>query len=248
MNPRTMLVLAIGASLALPLAADPAYPPAAPRPLAQAAVVDAPPQPRHGLVTVTGRVIEAGPDAFVLLQDEQRIRVRMDGWGWYRDDYRGLEGTLVTVQGPADGRWQRERVLRADVLYADDHGRVYYASGGRVADDVLSVRELVAPASSAFITGYVAEVAPNLIRVDSGNAAVDVVTDALERDPTRGEGPFELRVGDRIVAAGHLVEHATTRRNVGNRRLEATTLVLLTEDPRDADAVVLLPDDDGFEP
>jgi hypothetical protein len=249
MNSNGLIALALGTALALPVAAVTVD--GEPRPLVQArpaastVVAVEPRQLRQDMVTVTGRVIEATPDALTLERSGERILVRMNGWDWYRENRRELVGTEVTVQGRVVDRWQAGDVLTAEAVYATDLGRVYYAPDSPLAADAGIARELVpVPTASSFITGRVLEASPNRLRIDSGNAVVDVDTRQLARDPLRGGGPFTLRVGDRVVAAGHLIEQATTPRAAAGRRLEATTLVLLTEDPMNADAVVLLPDDD----
>jgi RNase P/RNase MRP subunit p29 len=252
MNRNTVLAVALGAALALPAAAG-TIRDGEPRPVAQAtaehstlvAVEARHVHQHHDLVTVSGRVIDATPDAFVMERDGERIQVRMNGWDWYRNDHRELVGSTVTVQGRVDDDWRQGRALTAEAVYANDRGRVYYSPDSPLVDDMTVARELIAtPAASSFITGRVIEAGPDRLRIDSGNAVVDVSTRTLDRDPTRGEGPFTLRVGDRVVVAGHLIEQATTPRSAAGRRLEATTLVLLTEDPMSADAVVLLPEDE----
>jgi hypothetical protein len=248
MDRKTLIAAAIGASLALSAAAGAGEQ----RPLTRAGAEGATlvaVEPRlvqhEDTVTVTGRVIESTPDAFTIDHHGERIVVRMNGWDWYRDDHRTLVGSMVTVQGRIDDGWRQGRALTAETVYANERGRVYYSPDSPLSDEGYIARDLIiAPAADSFITGRVVGISSSGLRIDSGNAVVDVNTRTLDRDPTRGEGPFTLSVGDRVVAAGHLVEQATTLRGTAGRRLDATTLVLLTEDPMRADAVVVLPEDD----
>jgi uncharacterized protein YdeI (BOF family) len=237
---KSLFAIAIGSLLALPVAAEgtrvkeqrPLAHATAERPLTQQRITTAHREDTY--VTLTGRVTEARPESFLLDHGSGHVLVDMRDWGWYQRDFRNLEGSRVTVQGRLDEAWPERSVINADALYAADRRQVYYAPTTGTVFPAGRQQALVTYAEAPMqIIGTVAAIDPQAreIRVDSGGINFAVTTDRLAQDPIRGE-PFELHVGNRIIAAGRLISPAGER----GRKLEAQSLILLTEDERRVDA------------
>ncbi len=197
--------------------------------------------PEGSFITLTGRVVEAHPDGFVLDYGTGNVTVQMNDWDWYERDYRSLEGQRVTVQGRIDDNWTTRRSIDAQTVLASHTNRLYYAPiPGRAA--TIQSYEMLVPIADANtrIIGTVASIDPREreIWLESGGVEFAVNTDKLDFDPFSPRAPLRLNVGDRVIVGGNLLSPDPRGRTSADRRheLDATSLVLLTSDRKRIDA------------
>lgn len=232
---RTMIAVAMGSMFALPLAAsaggdkDRTATTMKAKANAQGKLARA---DDNAYITLTGTVTQVRPDSFVLDHGSGKVTVEMNDWGWYRDGSQALMGEKVTVQGRIDEDWIQRRTLEADSVYAQDLNTYHYTP---VATMYLVPVDMDTEASEVRMIGTVTGVdARNRqIEVRSNNVNFAIDTSEVGFDPMDNTRPYQVNIGDRIVASGDM------KANTGEGRrhiLVAKDLILLEEDRARADA------------
>lgn len=155
-------------------------------------------------LTLTGTVVSAAADAFVLDYGAGNVTVEMDDWDWYQEGRVLKAGDEVTVSGLADQDLLLNKRIEARSVYVRNLNSFFFAS----SDDEESRRASAAMTANATnnsdFTGRVSAIEGRELTVGTGPAAIRVDTSALADNPLDAEGAHRVRVGDRIFVWGDL--------------------------------------------
>ena len=159
-------------------------------------------------LTLTGTVVSAAPDAFVLDYGAGNVTVEMDDWDWYQEGRVLKAGDEVTVSGLADQDLLLNKRIEARSVYVRNLNSFFFAS----SDDEESRRAstaMAATSGTADFTGRVASIEGREFMIGTGQAAIRVDTSLLAENPLDAEGAHQVRVGDRVFVWGQIDLEAT---------------------------------------
>lgn len=159
-------------------------------------------EPDNSYVSLTGDVVSAEADSFLLNYGEGIVTVEMDDWDSYGDAYAIMENDDVTVYGYVDDDFYETTTIEASSVFVENLNTYFYASG---ADE-----ETTATVAAGFydydyeVTGTVTEVMGREFTLDTGNRQIRVDTLSLGYNPMDDNGFIKIEEGDRITVFGDL--------------------------------------------
>ncbi|TFI57528.1 NirD/YgiW/YdeI family stress tolerance protein [Sphingomonas parva] len=176
-------------------------------------------------ITLSGRVVESGPNRFQLDYGNGRVTVEMDDWDWFHEGRELVAGDQVTVTGRIDKDLAEQKTIEASSVYVKNLGSVFYANP-HDEEDLVGTTVLV-PGQPGWVvaTGNVAGIEGREFSLGSGGATVRVDTAKMAENPLDSEGRFQVKPGDRVQVWGNY--------NAGPREdaeIMADGLAILTPD------------------
>jgi len=127
-------------------------------------------------ISLTGDVVEASVERFVLDYGEGLITVEMDDWDWYDEADHILPGDRVTVYGRIDDDFYEKRTIEADSAYVYDRSTYYYASDADEEDVPFYSAIAVPEGSWMTVTGTIEKVDGREFVLDTGTSKLRVDT------------------------------------------------------------------------
>lgn len=180
-------------------------------------------------ITLTGTVVSADTDSFLLDYGEGLITVEMDDWDWYGDAYAILSGDEVTVYGRVDDDLYETTSIEASSVYVDQMNTYFYASS---ADEEITEGYYTVPVVSSVyvdadlqLVGKVSSVSGREFTLNTGNRKVQVDTSEMLYNPMDDKGFQRIQKGDRVQVSGDLDSDVFEK-----RELMAESIITLTED------------------
>ena len=159
--------------------------------------------PNDSWINLTGKVVSAGPDSFLLDYGKGNITVEMDDWDWYGEGKTIKAGDDVVVTGRVDDDLFQARRIEASSVYVRNLGTFFYANGGDEEDWVHGI--VVTPvATMVEATGKVTAVEGREFTLGSGANAIRIDTARLANNPLDDTGYQKVKVGDRVHVWGDL--------------------------------------------
>lgn len=155
-------------------------------------------------INLSGTIVSAGPSTFLLDYGPGTVTVEMDDWDWYQEGKALVAGDEVVVTGKIDDDLYQAQRIEASSVFAKKLNTYFYASGAdeeNLAESTVYVRS--GPTSSD-TTGYVTAVEGREFTVGSNSGAIRVDTSKMSDNPLDGEGPQQVKVGDRVYVWGDL--------------------------------------------
>lgn len=183
------------------------------------------------VVNLSGRVVSAQPDFFLLDYGLGEVRVEMDDWDWYQEGKLLKAGDEVVVRGRIDNDFVARKRIEASSVFVKNLGTYFYAS----ASD-----EEALPTTTVFVstgvdhvdaTGTVTAIEGREFTMGAASGPLRVDTTALPENPLDGKGFQQVKVGDRLYVWGDLnLEQAE------GAELKARGIVTLAQDRKKAAA------------
>ncbi|HJL18499.1 MAG TPA: hypothetical protein RMH99_22760 [Sandaracinaceae bacterium LLY-WYZ-13_1] len=158
--------------------------------------------PDGSWVSLTGTIVTATDESFVLDYGEGAITVEMDDWDSIGDAAGLLPNDDVVVYGYIDDDFFETRTIEASSVYVRDLGTTFYASG--VDEEDVRVTTVVDFHPRIELSGTVTNVGQREFELDTGAGVVDINTEMMGYDPLDEEGFQQVEVGDRVRVRGEL--------------------------------------------
>lgn len=181
--------------------------------------------PNNSYVSLTGTIIEAGPDNFLLDYGEGTFLVEMDDFDDLYEGYTLKKGDEVVVYGFVDDDLYERRSLEAGSVYVRSLDTQFYAS---------SIDEEDFPQSSpdwsrmtlpeVALTGHVASIAGDSMTLSTSQLEVQVDLSTLDQNLIDRVGHQRLSVGDQVHVIGLLSEGP-----LGTTEIDAESITTLME-------------------
>ena len=150
-------------------------------------------------INLSGTVVSATPDSFVLDYGNDTVTVEMDDWDWYREGLALAPGDPVVVTGRVDDDlWQAKRI-EASSVYARNLNTYFFASGADEEDLGTSTVYVASAPAVSDTTGYVTAMEGQEFTIGSGPAAIRVDMSSL----AQAQKPA-IKIGDRVYVWGDL--------------------------------------------
>lgn len=184
-------------------------------------------------INISGRVVSALPDRFVLDYGRGNVTVEMDDWDWYQEGRAIKAGDEVTVNGRADANLFARKTIEARSVYVKGLNTFFHASAAD--EEVPVVTTVYVPPSPGGIDakGMVSAVEGREFTLGGTNGSVRVDTSGMAENPLDNQGFQQIKVGDQIFVRGDLdLEKGE------DAELMARTIVTLNEDPAKTKAKV----------
>jgi uncharacterized protein YdeI (BOF family) len=153
-------------------------------------------------VALTGTVVDAQEDRFLLDYGEDVITVEMDDWDAWGDAVGLLPNDEVVVYGRIDDDFFERRTIEAGSVYVRDLGTYFYANA--VDEEDVPMVAVVDFEPRIELSGVVTSVRGRELELDTGAGVVDVSTRTMPYDPLDDEGFQQVDVGDRVRVSGEL--------------------------------------------
>lgn len=155
-------------------------------------------------LSLTGAVVSAAPDSFVLDYGAGNVVVEMDDWDSYQEGRILKAGDRVTVSGLADQDLLLNKRIEARSVYVRGLNSFFFASS---ADEEELRSNAFVPADAtnhSNFTGNVSAIEGREFTLGTGPTAVRVDTSLLANNPFDSQGFQQIRVGDRVFAWGDI--------------------------------------------
>ncbi|MGB3209944.1 MAG: hypothetical protein WBB19_04475 [Desulforhopalus sp.] len=153
-------------------------------------------------ISLSGTVVEAGPDSFELDYGKGVLTVEMDGWGWYNRASTILEDDKVTVNGRIDDDFYELTSIEASSVYVEGMNTFFYANDLDEEDmfwDVVTSDDVY---GGVQLRGVVTEINGREFVVDSGLRKIKVDTGEMTYNPLDDKGYQKIDKGDFVLVTG----------------------------------------------
>ncbi len=155
-------------------------------------------------LSLTGSVVSAAPDSFLLDYGAGNVTVEMDDWDGYQEGRLLKAGDLVTVSGLADQDLFTNKRIEARSVYVRNLNRFFFASSADEEEFRASGAMAANVSTYADFTGRVTAVEGREFTIAEGTAAVRVDTSSLPDNPLDSRGVQQVQVGDRVLVWGDI--------------------------------------------
>lgn len=184
-------------------------------------------KPNYSWISVSGTVVSAADESFMLDYGEGVIKIEMDDWDWYKEAAMLIDGDKVTVYGRVDNDLYENKTIEASSVYVKNLNSYFYASPEDEED--WRYRFFNPPAIDSWIemTGVITDIniPEREFTLDTGNRKLTVNTRQMTYNPLDKLGFQELKIGDYIRVAGEMDYDLFEKREV-----IAKTIVTLVKD------------------
>lgn len=176
-------------------------------------------------INISGRVVSAAPDRFVMDYGRGNVTVEMDDWDWYQEGRAINAGDEVTVNGRADANLFARKTIEARSVYVKGLNTFFYANAAD--EETPAVTTVYVPPSPGGIDakGTVSAVEGREFTLGSASGSVRVDTAAMAENPLDNQGFQQIKVGDQLFVWGDL-----DLQKGEDAELMARTIVTLNQD------------------
>jgi len=156
-------------------------------------------------LSLSGRVLSAEEETFVLDYGKGTIVVEVDDFNWEGEDIT-VPGDRVTVTGRMDADFWESKKIEAGSVHIDGLNTYYYANAADEEGGYYStmVTDFVRDDEWLGVSGTVTAVQGRDFVIDTGFDAVTVDTDTMAYDPLDDVGRQRVDVGDRVAVFGEM--------------------------------------------
>lgn len=169
-----------------------------------------------GWLSISGKVISAGPNSFRLDYGKGDILVEMDDWDLRREGAELSGGEEVTVIGRIDNELYQTKTIEASAVYVKNLNSYFYASA---KDEEGWLRTYTdSPAMSAFsyieLVGNITDITERQFTVSTGAREIRIDTAQMTYNPLDEYGFQQLQIGDRVRVSGKLNDAVFSERKL----------------------------------
>lgn len=176
-------------------------------------------------ISISGTVVSASADSFILDYGDGLITVEMDGWDWYRQDFSSIEDNNVTVYGRVDDDLFELTTIEASSVYDKNKNTFYYASAKDEEDfDYINTTIVSREGPWMTLTGTVTDVVGREFTINTGERRMKVDTIMMNYNPLDNKGYPQISIGDRVTVSGNIDYNVFEK-----RELEAEIITKLEE-------------------
>lgn len=176
-------------------------------------------------ISISGEVVSAADNSFLLNYGEGQITVEMDDWDWYQEGKALKEGDSVTVFGRVDNDLYQTTTIEASSVYVENLGTYFYASAADEEDPAFVVVTTPVVVARMDLTGTVTGVDGREFTLDTGERQLTVDTSQMPYDPMDDEGYQKITEGTQVRVSGTMDYDLFEK-----RELMANTIITLTKD------------------
>ena len=153
-------------------------------------------------LSLTGTIVSATPNSFVLDYGAGNVVVEMDDWDPFPEGLLLKAGDRVTVSGLADQDLFLKKRIEARSVYVRNLNTYFFANNAD--EEELKSNALVATGATTFadFTGRVSAIEGREFTLGTAPAAIRVDTSLMTDNPLDGVGLQQIRLGDRVFAWG----------------------------------------------
>ena len=155
-------------------------------------------------LTLTGTIVSAAPNSFVLDYGAGNVVVEMDDWDPFPEGLLLKAGDQVTVSGLADQDLFLKKRIEARSVYVRNLNTYFFASNADEEELRSSARVATNVTTLADFTGRVSAIEGREFTLGTGPAAIRVDTSLMADNPLDAVGLQQIRVGDRVFAWGEV--------------------------------------------
>lgn len=150
-------------------------------------------------ITIDGRVVSAGPEAFVVDYGTDQITVEVDGWGFYRQGAALLPGDRVIVSGRVDENLFAADTIEARSVYVANLDTTFF--GSTIDDEAFGTATVPTFGTTPDVeyTGWVTGTSQNAFTLGAGPTTITVDVSGLDTNPLQNG---RIETGDRVSVWG----------------------------------------------
>ncbi len=181
---------------------------------------------KNAPISLSGKVLEAGPNGFTLDYGISTVTVEMDDYDPAREGMSIVAGDDVTVYGRLDRDPAEVTKIEASAVYVTALNTVYYANSADEEDLLTPVNFLPQGESYATFRGNVTLVGSDYFILESGIRNLKVSIETLGYNPLDREGMQQVNVGDRLQVSGEFDWNLLSKDEI-----EASSITILRDRP-----------------
>ena len=155
-------------------------------------------------LSLTGTVVSAAPNSFVLDYGAGNVVVEMDDFDPFPEGQGLKAGDRVTVSGLADQDLFLNKRIEARSVYVRNLNSYFYASNADEEEYRSSAVVAASATNHSDFTGTVSAIEGREFTLGTGPLAIRVDTSLLADNPLDSEGLQQIKVGDRVFAWGDI--------------------------------------------
>ena len=185
-------------------------------------------------ITLSGNVVSASADNFVLDYGKGLITVEMDDWDWYKEGWQILNGDNVVVRGRIDADLFEKHTIEASSVFVKGLFTYFYASPADEEIDSYDINTYthVSPLYAGDghwmnVTGKVTSINGREFTLDMKNGNIQVDTINMSYNPLDNFGFHQVKRGDRISVIGRMDLDLLEKREI-----MATSIITLKKDKK----------------
>ncbi|THV12629.1 hypothetical protein [Rhizobium rhizophilum] len=174
-------------------------------------------QPSEALLTISGQVVDAYEDYYVIRSDGGRVNIRFNGWPESLPGKRpvlGIGDNIRAVGSVGPNALNADGTMDVVAVYVEDRNAYFALSGSAVSSSEIGA--LTFPPHLGFgpidgrvsLTGVIVEIDKGVLVVGAGGVRMTVETSSLNYNPFDTIGSQRLKLGDSVTVGGVLKPNA----------------------------------------
>ncbi len=191
-------------------------------------------QPTEALLTISGQVVNAYEDHYVIRSDGGRMNIRFDGWPKSLPGNRpvlGIGDNIRAVGSIGPNALNVDGFIDVVAVYVEDRNAYFALSGSAVSAS--DIDALTLPPNLGFgpidgrvsLTGVIVEIDKGMLVVRAGGVRMTVETSSLNYNPFDTIGSQRLKIGDSVTVGGVLEPNAADEPSLKADRITSIFIV-----------------------
>lgn len=191
-------------------------------------------QSRVSLLTISGQIVDAYDDYYVIRSDGGRMNIRFDGWPKNLPGKRpvlGIGDNIRAVGSIGPNALAADGSMDVVAVYVEDRNAYFALSGSVVSTS--DIDALTFPPNLGFgpvdgrvsLTGVIAEIDKGVLVVRAGDVRIPVETSSLNYNPFDTIGSQRLKLGDSVTVGGVLETNAENEPSIRADRITSIFIV-----------------------
>lgn len=168
-------------------------------------------------ISISGWVISADENSFVLDYGKNTVVVELKDWEWYSDNFGVVEDFRVTVYGRIDDSMIETTTIEPISVYVEDMG-TYFHVGSTDKKEEANFYDWVTPpdvkVGQVTITGTVTKVNGRRFSIARGKKEIVVDTGSMDYNPMDDKGFQRVEKGDVVKVSGQLEADSFKNRGI----------------------------------
>jgi len=164
-------------------------------------------KPDETWISISGQAVETMAESFILDYGKGTVKVEMDDWDTYDENFERIEGHKVTVYGMVDDDLFETTTIEASSVYDENLGTYFFASAAdEEYDDDYDYWIDGDPVviGQTTVLGRVTSVSGREFTIDTGPRKLTVDTIMMNYNPMDDTGFQKIEVGDYVSATGSM--------------------------------------------
>ncbi|KQW25471.1 hypothetical protein ASE36_21290 [Rhizobium sp. Root274] len=191
-------------------------------------------QSTEALLTISGQVVDAYENYYVVRSDGGRLNIQFNGWPEILPDRRpvlGIGDNIRAVGAIGPNALNADGVVDVIAVYVEDRNAYFALSGSAVSAS--DIDALTLPPNLGFgpidgrvsLTGVIVEIDKGVLVVQTGGIRMTVESSSLNYNPFDTVGRQHLKLGDTVAVGGVLEPNATDEPRIKADRITSIFIV-----------------------